>query len=158
MRVRSYSSHSDHWGNYPRWPRKSCVLVKLFKSDFLSIALEKLWQNYILLYWKRKICRIIIFSILELQRGYIFCSFIHFFYWNSFFITQDQQQQYFALWIFSLVCRIKNVTLLLYVPYPQWQLLWPATQTLTSSPHLPQSSSAYFLRYCFSYNDHGPER
>lgn len=42
--------------------------------------------------------------------------------------------------------------------YPQSQLLSLATQRLTSSPRSPQSSSAYFLRYCFSYSDHGPER
>lgn len=41
--------------------------------------------------------------------------------------------------------------------YPQSQLLSLETQRLTSSPRWPQSSSAYFLRYCFSYSDHGPE-
>lgn len=42
--------------------------------------------------------------------------------------------------------------------YPQSQLLSLATQRLTSSPRSPQSSSAYFLRYCFSYSDRGSER
>lgn len=51
-----------------------------------------------------------------------------------------------------------NLQLEKWQPYPQSQLLSLATQTLTSSPRSPQSSSAYFLRYCFSYSDHGPER
>lgn len=49
-----------------------------------------------------------------------------------------------------------RVVYFFFVPYPQWQRLWPATRTLTSSPRWPQSSSVYFLRYCFSYSDHGP--